>query len=284
MNNERRRTHDLELLSTYLDSALNAEEKQHLEARLSREPQLQAQLENLRKTKAMVGHLTRLHAPRNFTLTPDMVKVRQAKKQPFFGTLKLASSLAAILWVALFGVQLFMGGNLPFLANMQSEPVLEAARTSEDEAPEPLILWAQPGGVGGGGAESDVYGMGGGAAAMEQPAIAEEEMRSEPEISEEVPPAEDLPAIPEQEIASEALKEADSLNAEDQDAEGKTPILGINTDAAGEIIDRSEPPRQSENSIVWQRILRWTQIVLGVIALGGGFTLLMLHIQRRRSS
>jgi hypothetical protein len=284
MNNERRRTHDLELLSTYLDSALNAEEKQHLEARLSREPQLQVQLENLRKTKVMVGHLTRLHAPRNFTLTPEMVKVRRVKKQPLFTTLKLASSFAAILLVALFGVQLFIGRNLPFLPNMQSEPVQEAARISDDEAPEPLILWAQPGGVGGGGAESDVYGMGGGAAAMEGPTIQEEAISSEPEISEEASPPEDLVAVPEEEIASEALKEADSFSAEDQDAEGKTPILGINTDAAGEIIDRSEPSEPASNAILWQRILRWSQIALAVIALGGGFTLLMLHIQRRRSS
>jgi hypothetical protein len=118
---------------------------------------------------------------------------------------------------------------------------------------------------------------------MEGPAIQEEAISSEPEISEEAPPPEDLVAVPE-EIASEALKEADSFSAEDQDAEGKTPILGINTDAAGEIIDRSEPSEPASNAILWQKILRWSQIALAVIAIGSAFALLMLHIQRRRSS
>ena len=110
MNNERRRRHDLEKLSTYLDNALSLREKNRLEARLAKEPDLRERLEQLRRTKLLVGGLPRLRAPRNFTLTREMVTVRKPKKQPLFSYLRLASSLAAVLLVVLFGVEIFLGG------------------------------------------------------------------------------------------------------------------------------------------------------------------------------
>jgi len=129
MNNEKRRKQDIELLSTYLDNALKPRQKSRLEARLSQNEELREQLEQLRRTKMLVGSLARIRAPHNFTLTPEMVKVRKPKKQPFFTYLRLASSLAAILLVVLFGVELFLGGGLT--------PKLQSA--------EPVMLTVQPG-------------------------------------------------------------------------------------------------------------------------------------------
>ncbi len=274
MNNERRRRHDLEKLSTYLDNALSLREKNRLEARLAKEPDLRERLEQLRRTKLLVGGLPRLRAPRNFTLTPEMVTVRKPKKQPLFSYLRLASSLAAVLLVVLFGVEIFLGGG--FMAMQESAPpLMEAARVADEAAPEPLILWVQRG-VGGGSGDTDAVGMGG--------ANAEEYILEAPiEESEEV--AEELV----EEAPSEDVQVEESITLEQEQtqpkeaAEGKSPILGINTDASGEIIERSQVEEQSQPSTL-PSYLRWIQISLAVIAVGGAFTLLIFSIRRKRSS
>jgi hypothetical protein len=267
MKNERRRKHDLELLSTYLDNALNPRQKSRLEARLSQDPELREHLEQLRFTKRLVGSLSRVHAPRNFTLTPEMVKVRKPKKQPFFTYLRLASSLAAILLVVLFGFELFLGGEL--MVKMQSsEPAMESARIADEASPEPLIIWGQQG-MGGGAGDTDAVGLGG--AEPEQYAL-EAPLESE----EEVPPQEEM------------LEESFTLEQPQTDfteaAEGKSPILGINSDAGGEVIDRSQPTGQDQSlSPALPAYLRWVQFGLAAIAIGGAFTLLIFSIKRKRS-
>jgi anti-sigma factor RsiW len=57
-----------ELLSAYLDGQLNAEERARLEARLTTDPALQADLEALRRTVALVRDLPPMPVPRNFIL------------------------------------------------------------------------------------------------------------------------------------------------------------------------------------------------------------------------
>ena len=47
----------------------------------------------------MIGFLPRLKAPRNFTLTPEMVTVRKPR-QPLFVTLRFATAVATFLLVA----------------------------------------------------------------------------------------------------------------------------------------------------------------------------------------
>lgn len=62
-----------ELLSAYIDDALTAEERRDLEARLRAEPALQRELDTLRQTVALMRALPERKAPRDFTLTPEMV-------------------------------------------------------------------------------------------------------------------------------------------------------------------------------------------------------------------
>ena len=151
MKHERKTTQELEQLSAYLDNALSTADRQGLETRLIREPELRVQLENLRVTRHLIRRLPHLKAPRNFTLSPDMVKVRYKKPKPLFSTLRLVSSLAAILLVVLFGVELFINhGLLPGTAPNLQVFATEETRLDEAGTPEPLILWADPG-VGGGG-------------------------------------------------------------------------------------------------------------------------------------
>lgn len=254
MKNERRREiQDLERLSAYLDHALSSQEQQRLEARLEQDQNLKAKLETLRITKGLLGKLPHINAPHNFTLTPDMVNVRRKKRQPLFTTLRWASSLAAIVLVVLLGVELFLvrdlQGRPPFAPKVQME-----VATMADEAPaEPLILWAEPR-VGDADMEFD-----------------EPEANEEPQL--EMMP---LPADEEEAIEAEIL----SMEAEPED---RTPILGINPDEGGEIIHRSQPAsRVMDTGMPWPDSLRWLQVALAAIAIGGGVTIWFL--QRRNFS
>ncbi len=287
MKKERQHTRDLALLSAYLDDALRPADRQALIARLRHEPELVAQLERLRRTKLTVGYLPRLRAPRNYTLTPEMVSMRSQKKQPFASTLRLASALAAILMVVLFGVEfLFTTGPLAS-SQLASEPMLEAAVMMDDAQPEPLILWGHPG-VGGGGADMPVEGRGGDGSVMMEAPVMVESMPVEVEVAVEEarpveePVAEDLPAVMPEMMAEADLSPPTDTEMESLQmaAEGKKqmPILGINLDEGGEIIQRSgdtlgiqaTPP-------AWRVILRAVQIALGVVAVGGGLTWWLLR-------
>lgn len=271
MNNERNRTRDVELLSAYLDHALSEKQTRQIDARLVNEPGLREQLESLRQTKLLISQLPHLHAPRNFTLTPDMVKVRQPKKQPFFGSLRLATSLAALLLVVLFGVELLLGGSITPLTQMASEPTAESAEMDAAEKPEPLIIWS--GGQGGGGAESSPYGMGGGESmALEAPV---EEDRAMPEAEMIAPEAQE----------EESAKELDEESALtfSEDSTNTNPILGLNPEEGGQIIESSKPGDQlGADTPDWPAILRWAQVSLAGIAVAGALMLLILHIKRVR--
>jgi len=66
-----------ESLSAYLDGEMNEHELRRLEARLSEDPALRAELEALRQTVALVRELPQVAAPRNLILTQSMVEGRR---------------------------------------------------------------------------------------------------------------------------------------------------------------------------------------------------------------
>jgi hypothetical protein len=276
MKNKRTRTRELELLSAYLDGELQPDQHQALAARLGAEPNLRDRLESLRIVKLTVGYLPRLRAPHNYTLTPDMVTVRAHKRQPFVASLRLATALAAIMLVVLFSVEfLFTSGPLARLQR-GSEPMMEAAMVADEAEPEPLIVWGAPG-VGGG--DPSHFGMGGDAAQVEAPARLES-MPVEPEVpvegepemppEEESPPAEESEmmlesaAMPEGEEDPEALQMTSSIDKE-------LPILGINAEEGGEIIDRyADTFSQEAAQPAWRVVMRALQIALGAVIVVGG--------------
>ncbi len=280
MKHERQMTQELETLSAYLDGELSPAQSQVFVERLQSKPALQVRLEKLRQTKRMLADLPRMRAPRRYTLSPEMVSVRQPKKQPFVGTLRLASALAAVMLMVLFGVEfLFTSGPLA-RTQMATAPMLEEAMMDSGE-PAPLILWGQ---TGSGGADAKANGMGGGVELMEEPMMIEsmpvelEAAVEEEPVAGEVP--EDTP-VEAPEIVLEALpaeqEEAYALQMPMDDENGM-PILGINPEEGGEIISRS-----TDSAIVepaqpaWRSALRAVQIALGVIALGGGLAWWLLR-------
>jgi anti-sigma factor RsiW len=94
---------DLELLSAYLDGELKPAETLRLETRLKTDPELVSALEDLRATRALLRKLPLRKAPRNFTLTRQMV----AKNPPLprsYPWLRLATMTAALLFFFSFGI------------------------------------------------------------------------------------------------------------------------------------------------------------------------------------
>ncbi len=87
---------DWEALSAYLDGQLSNRERSRLEARLENDRDLQLALEELRKTQGVLRNLPTLCVPRNFTLTPQMVGLKQ-ESRPLFPVLRFASIIAMVL-------------------------------------------------------------------------------------------------------------------------------------------------------------------------------------------
>lgn len=95
---------DFELLSAYLDGELSTTEQAAIEARLRDEPALRHALDELRMLIAAVRDLPTITAPRDFTLTPEMVRQPAPTRIIFFRALRVisaVSSAAAVLLIAL---------------------------------------------------------------------------------------------------------------------------------------------------------------------------------------
>lgn len=98
---------DIELLSAYLDNELRAKDRAALDSRLVTDPELQAALEDLRRTVALLRAAPLLRPPRDFTLDPT----RYRRPLPWWartdwlrigGALGAAASLALIVFGLLF--------------------------------------------------------------------------------------------------------------------------------------------------------------------------------------
>lgn len=161
----------LEQLSAYLDGKLTPRQRADLEKQLAANPQLRADLESLRRTRAVLRAAPRLRAPRNFTLTPQMVRARP-QLPVFYPYLRWSTALTGLL--VLF---ILLGNHLvtpltaarnavPMLA--ESAPMLLEApadsaaplRLPTDETPPADLLPVPEGmgaGGGGGGAAPDEF-------------------------------------------------------------------------------------------------------------------------------
>ncbi len=138
---------DWEAVSAYLDDQLNPKDRRQLEIRLQTEPELQAALESLRRTRLILRSTPKLRAPRNFTLTASMAGIRERNRIPgVFPLLRLASMLAAFFLV------LLTAGSLT-VRLFQPAPVV--VMQSEFDSARPAGLFGKGGG---GGSEPAVSG------------------------------------------------------------------------------------------------------------------------------
>lgn len=129
---------DFEQLSAYMDGQLAPAEQHRLEERLRARPDLQEALEDLRRTRALLRSAPRRRAPRNFTLTPEMVgeqAVRRRKGGFFnnlFPTLSFASAMAALLLVATLVFQMVPGLTPPTATVAEAPAGAADARMTKD--------------------------------------------------------------------------------------------------------------------------------------------------------
>jgi hypothetical protein len=247
MKTKRHKRRVLNNLSAYLDDTLNAEERQELETRLEREPDLQQKLHALRKTKIILGYLPHQQAPRNFTLTPDMVAARTSKKPPLFTALKFASSLAAILLVVLFGVEIMLGRGLQIGPMTAIAPMMETANLADDATPEPMLLWIEP------EDQKD--------SSVEEPMLESDASPAERGIDDQ---------LPSETPGTEVLPEISS--AEEKSPDADIGILELDPEENGDPTVQEEDP-----ALVWQDTIRYLQIALAVLAVSGGLGLLILR-------
>ena len=98
---------DLELLSAYLDGELSARDLARLLPRLEREPGLKQALEEMKAVVQQLRSLPEAPLPRSFTLSPEVAGIRsRPRAYPVF---QFATALAAIVFVALVGLDTFTG-------------------------------------------------------------------------------------------------------------------------------------------------------------------------------
>ncbi|MFQ6100714.1 MAG: zf-HC2 domain-containing protein [Anaerolineae bacterium] len=140
-----------ELLSAYLDDQLGEEERARLEAQLAADAALQAELEALRHTVALVRDLPAVPVPRNFIL-PQTMTAQPRPRRPFrarrsaersrrspYGRvwaaplLTAATAAVSLLFVAVLTGDLLLSGGLAYAP--AAERQAEAPRLALEPSP-----------------------------------------------------------------------------------------------------------------------------------------------------
>ena len=93
--------YDVETLSAYLDGQLDASNAARLEARLKTDAELASALRDLRAARGILKKLPARKAPRNFTLTRQMVGLKPPLPRTY-PLLRFATAFAAILFLFSF--------------------------------------------------------------------------------------------------------------------------------------------------------------------------------------
>lgn len=122
---------DLDLLSAYIDGTLSPTERAELEARLQTDAELRRELATLRATVDLVKGLPTLRAPRDFTLTPQMVR-----RPPRILTSAAFSALSVAAAVMLFvlGSAFLLNSRVP-PTNLSGNQVALLATAASTQAP-----------------------------------------------------------------------------------------------------------------------------------------------------
>ena len=124
-------TRDTEQLSAYLDGRLERSEAASLEARLSQDPQLRLDLQELRATVQAVRSLPLIRPPRSFALQPQAVRRRGG-----YPLLQLGTALAILSFLVVVGTDLLLA--------RAGSPMLAASRLSAAPAAEPEVAAEAP--------------------------------------------------------------------------------------------------------------------------------------------
>jgi hypothetical protein len=234
---------DIEHLSSYLDGQLSPSESARLESRIASDPQLASVFNDMRAARGILRKLPARKAPRNFTLTRQMVGLKPPlpRSYSFF---RFSTAFATILLVLTFAANSIL-------------PNIRFGAGAPMSAPAAQEAYAPPG-VGG--------GFGGGPAATEAPAAAAE-----------VPAATEAPmaAAPSLEMSVAATATLPATSADSARVMETPPAEAPTAKEAGPPSEPLDQPRVSEEreapvSVAWQIAL----LVLGLIS---GVMMLVLY-------
>lgn len=98
--------HDIELLSAYLDGELKRSDLAKTESRLKSDPEFESAMKDLRATRTLLRRLPTRKAPRNFTLTREMVGQNPPLPR-IYPIFRLATVVATLLFFFSIGVNSF---------------------------------------------------------------------------------------------------------------------------------------------------------------------------------
>lgn len=118
-----------ETLSAYLDNALTPDERTRFEQQLARDPQLRAEVEQLRALRLQLRSLPHRRAPRSFALNPAVYA--RPKAQPLmqlYPVLRGATALTAFLLIFVLALGVFRG---QFAAGGVEAPITTEVAMSE---------------------------------------------------------------------------------------------------------------------------------------------------------
>ncbi|MCJ7714921.1 MAG: hypothetical protein MUO54_00165 [Anaerolineales bacterium] len=130
-------------LSSYLDGELNPKEENLLEKRIQRNPELQSALKELQTAKRVLKLTPQISIPRNFTLTPAMLGIKN--RPPAGRGYRLAAVALSCLFIGVvvldFGSLLLLGGS--FAPSAPKEMMFEAvSESAADSMEEPALIAA----------------------------------------------------------------------------------------------------------------------------------------------
>ena len=275
---------DWELLSAYVDNQLSERERARVDARLGKELNLREALGDLRVTRAAVKSLPKLRAPRNFTLTPEMVGQKPQGSPRLFATFRLASVLSTVLLVMVMLGDLIGFGRVGMMPAQEMAAPAAPMEMEAIEADEELETTAKE-------AEADAAKLEPDEAAQPQ-AEAEEEAQPQTEaLAEASVEAESVEK--ETEMATErGMEEAEAAGEGETYAAEPTmqpaPTLGPNLEAQTSVPQGGLSDDLAVDSDIPQAVtapkplslVRIIEISLGVIAIVTGVA--AIYFRRRK--
>ena len=249
----------LEIIA-YIDGSLSGIRKESFEAKIASSAELSQEVLNQKRIRAALRALPKKRAPRNFMLSPEMIK-QSKPKFSLVPAFSFASAGVTILLLAVFAGEFLLG-------NKSQTAMMDAAApemmVSDEDAPtEPMMIFWDAANSGGGASHEEAIGMGGGS--------------GEPDWESDflVPENQKEPA-PEEQVVSGDLPQSKGVVEEQE-----TVIFGINLDEND--TDQQEVLR---NPTIMQilrsvSIIRWIEIGLGTLALGFGITAITIWLKKK---
>jgi anti-sigma factor RsiW len=245
---------DIEQLSSYLDGQLSPSESARLEARISADPELASAFNDIRAARGILRKLPARRAPRNFTLTRQMVGLKPPlpRSYSFF---RFSTAFATVLLA------------LTFAANALTQ--LPRMSFASGAAPAPVA--------------QEAYGIGGGGGpVVEAPAAAAPAATEAPAAAAPVAPAATeapMAAAPAPSMENAVIPTQESLLAPNADSARVlgTPMPEVLSAKAAETA--SVPQEQPQVSVNREALVPVTWQI-GLLVVGLVSLLIMLAVRQ----